>query len=505
VTPGLDSAQALVPSPEKVRLGLIWLGIKSWSMRLSSLLLFMLVGRLLSADQLGLFAAANVMLILLGILSEQGFLQAVVQRPEITPAQMNAALWVNVGVSAAMVVIIWLAAPAIAALMDTPGLVPVLRVASFSLPFWAASYVQEAMRRRTFEYRWIATTSLISTLVSTLVALAMMLAGLGVWGLVAQTLVGAMVSALVLWLRPAWRASWQADFRGMRPLMSYGCKRLTANLLEFGNTRYIEIFLAVALGPAALAMYTIGIKLPQALMQTYSSTVVDVAHSGFSRLAADRVALAAAYTKGVCVISTLAMPVFLGIAAMAPPLVVVLFGAKWAPSAEVMRGMALLGAVQVHQLYNISLFNAIGRPGIGLQFMVVKVVLTFGALALARDGGMTALLNAYILSQLATLPLGYYLMHRLVGVSLLDLARRIGPLLLAQLVLMAVAQGVQIALEGRGWPALLVLLLSAAASAASYLAFLALAARATLRETLALVRSKQGSAAAPTALDPAMG
>ncbi|EWS60971.1 hypothetical protein Y694_01238 [Methylibium sp. T29-B] len=60
----------------KVRAGLIWSTIQNWSIRLSGLLLFMFMTRLLSQDQIGLFAAASVVLALTGLLAEQGLGEA---------------------------------------------------------------------------------------------------------------------------------------------------------------------------------------------------------------------------------------------------------------------------------------------------------------------------------------------------------------------------------------------------------------------------------------------
>jgi O-antigen/teichoic acid export membrane protein len=483
--------QMNIPLRDKVRSGLLWSAAQSWGMRLSSLLLFMIVARVLAPDQLGLFAAAMVVLSLFGMLSEQGLSEAVVQRSDITQEQMNAVFWVNVLVALLLVGIVWLAAPSLAQFMKIPELTAILRVASFSMPLSAASFGQVAMRRRMFSYRWLATTTLASTLVGIAVAAILLYVGFGVWSLVAQTLVGTSVATALMWSRPIWRLSRQVDFRGIRPLMAYGSSRLGTYLLDFANTRYIEIFLASTMGPAALAVYTVGLKLQQSLMQMFSSTILDVAHSGFSRLAGDRPGLIAAYNRSITVTATLVVPIFIGVAAVAPSLTVVLFGAKWASSAEVMRWMALLGAVQVLQFYNGTVYNAIGRPLIGLQFMVVKVILTFGALGMAREGGMTGLLHAYIFSQLATTPLSFYVVRRLVGVSLTELARRIWPMLVASCSLALASASMQAWLLSRQSPVLLVLLAAASAGAIAYLLVLQLIAPHVVRDTIHLLRPRR--------------
>lgn len=482
-----------------VKVGLLWSAIQSWSVRVSSLLVFMLLARTLTPEQIGLYAAAMVVLGFLGMLSEQGLSEAVVQREHVTPAQMNAVFWLNMSTSLVIVGIVWLTAPRIAAIFNLPALTAVVQVSSLALPIYAATFGQMAMRKRTFGYRWIATVMVASNLVGTAVVLALVFAGFGVWSLVMQYLAGAATVAAMMWLKPVWHLTRRTDFRGIRPLMAYGSSRLGAYMLDFANTRYIEMFLASTMGPAGLAVYTVGLKLQQSLMQMFSATILDVAHSGFSRLAGDRPGLIAAYYKSIAVTATLIVPIFVGLAAVAPSLTVVLFGAKWASSAEVMRWMALLGAVQVLQFYNGTVFNAIGRPLIGLQFMIVKAILTFGALGMARDAGMTGLLHAYVFSQIATTPMSFYLMRRLVGVSLMELARRIWPMLVASSSLALAAVSIQALMQAYQRPLPLVLVAAASAGAIAYLLILRWVAPQVLRDTLDLLRPRRASSPATAA------
>ena len=112
----------------KVRSGVLWSAVQNWGVRLSSLLLFMVVARWLSPEQLGLFAAATVVIAFLNLLSEQGLGEALVQREEITQEQINSVFWLNLGASLLIVGLLWFVAPLIAALMKLPELVPILRV-----------------------------------------------------------------------------------------------------------------------------------------------------------------------------------------------------------------------------------------------------------------------------------------------------------------------------------------------------------------------------------------
>jgi O-antigen/teichoic acid export membrane protein len=473
-----------------IRSGLIWSALQSWGGRFAILGLFMVVARVLSPADIGLFAMSAAVLALLTMLTDQGLVEAVVQRQHITQEQMNSVFWFNMAMSLIILAMLWVCAPALAAYLKSPEIVGILRVLSFALPLSAANLGQSAMKKRAFEYRWLALVTLAATGAGCVVALVMVLTGFGVWSLVAQTLVTTAGLTISLWSKPGWRLSRKTDFRGSLPLLKYGTNRITTAILEFSNTRYIEFFLAATLGPATLAVYTVGVRIYQALMQALGSTAYEIAHNGFSRLADDLPALANAYYKSVAATAAVAVPVFMLIAAVAPPLTTVLFGDRWLQSADVTRVVCVLGAIQLLSAYNGTVFNAIGRPGIGLQFTAAKVALTFVCFYAAQHGTLDTLLIAYFVSQALTVPLGFFVVKRLIGISMTELFRQSWPFLVGSVLMSLAAYGVLNFLTARHLPPLVSLIVASGAGGVIYLAFVHWAAPTTFRRAIDRIRSK---------------
>jgi hypothetical protein len=129
--------------------------------------------------------------------------------------------------------------------------------------------------------------------------------------------------------------------------------------------------------------------------------------------------------------------------------------------------------------------------------MIFKVILTLSALTLARDGGMTRLLYAYIFSQLITTPMSFYLVRRLIGVSLMEVWRGVWPMLAGCLALFAVAMAGQKALQELVLPAIVVLVASAVAGGLTYVGFLHLVAPRVLRDTLHMIHPLQAAVVTP--------
>ncbi len=472
----------------KVRSGLLWSLAQSWGVKLVTLLLFMVMARVLDPHQLGVFAAATVVLAFVGLFIDQGLSQAIVQRAQITVQQLNTVFLINLGLAVLLYAILWFVAPLIAVYLKIPELIDILRVASLAILISATCFSQQAMLHRNFRYRWLAISTLVATLLSGVVGVICALRGMGTWSLVIQMLMGTVIGAVMLWTQPQWRFSFDLDFAGVRSLFSYGMKRLGTSLLDFVNTRYVELFVAATLGPVALGIYSVGVRIYQALMQALSSAILDVAHSGFSRVAHDPPVLLAAYYKAVTLTVAVAVPVFCLLAAIAPEATVIFFGHRWAASADILRPIAFLGAVQVVAYYNGTLFNAIGRPDIGLKFMVLKTVVTFLSLWLVRESDLLAIVYAYAASQLVLIPLIFYLAQRIVGVSLRTVLMRTWRFLFASVL------GVALILLSRHVDAVMQLpvlfrgIVLGMIGSVAYLGFLVLAARAQLRELFVMVR-----------------
>lgn len=475
----------------KVLSGLFWSAIQGWGLKLISLLLFMVLARVLNPEELGIFAAVMVVLAFVNIFIEQGLSEAIVQRPVITPQQLNTVFLINFTMALLIFVMLWFLAPIIATHLKIMEITSLLRVATIGMLVSAITFSQQAMLQRNFCYRWLAICALVSTGISGAVAIFFALRGLGVWSLVIQTVTAAIINAFMLWTRPQWRFSSDLDFVGVGGLLRYGLNRLATRLLDFANTRYIEIFLIAALGPVALGIYSVGVRVYQALVQGLSWGFVGVIHNGFSRLSHDHPALVIAYYKAITFTAAITVPTFCFLAVLAPEAIVVFFGIKWVDSAEVLRPMAILGALQALECYNDIVYNALGKPSISLKIVIFRTVITFITLSAMTEPSLSTVVYAYVASQLVTFPLTFYLVRRIVGVSLLTLFLHLWRFFLGCAIGMVIISLVRQVEVVREMSVLVKLLVLSAAGSLSYLGFLAMIARPQLREMLAMVKKRR--------------
>lgn len=439
----VESAPMSTNFKQQVASAVGWSALQSWSIKFLAILLFFVLARLLTATELGLAQTVMLLLAFIGVVSEQGFHRALVQRADLRAVDANLPFFISIGIALVAALIMWLGADAIAMQLGEPKTAGLLRMAAVIPPVTAATGVMVAMLRRTMDFRSIAQAALAASVISGIVALILALQGFGALSLVTQAIVSVLVTALMIWCRPGWRPRWHFDLTHLRGIMSYSTMSFASQLVEFFSRRLIDVIILNRYGLAALGIYTIGAKLYQTALELLTATLMEVTLSAFSRLVNEAQRFRHAYLRLVFIASCTSLPVFLLMSALAPELCAILFGNKWAEAAIVTQILCVLGAVEVVQLLNLSVLAAAGKARAVLLINVAKLVI--GAIAIiAIQGGSVALLSAaFVISQIIVFPFSVRAAMQVTGSGYREVIAQILPGLLAASLASAVVFGLR--------------------------------------------------------------
>ena len=103
-----------------------------------------------------------------------------------------------------------------------------------------------------------------------------------------------------------------------------------------------------------------------------------------------REALADAFLVAFRYTMLLAMPLAAGLAALAEPIILTLFGGKWEGSVDAMRVLALYALLLTVNIPAGTAYKAIGRPRVLLALAIPQLVVLIVSLALLVDEGIVA-------------------------------------------------------------------------------------------------------------------
>ena len=407
--------------------GLAWAAIGQWSGKAASFLVFLVLSRLLKPEDFGLIALASVFTAFLAIFHQQGFGDAIIQRADLEPAHLDTAFWTGLTLASLLTFGTWLAAGSIAGLFHEERLAPVLAWLSIGFVLEALSNTQASILRRELAFRSLAMRTLASITVGGVSGIILAYLGFGVWSLVGQTLFGSMAGIVVLWTSSKWRPRLVFSRKHFGDLFSFGRNMIAINVLDFLNRRSDDFLIGYFLGPTLLGYYTIAYKLLLTMTDLLTRVSSTVAFPLFSRIQDHPERLRRGFFTVTRFTSLIAFPAFLGVVVLAPEIIVIVFGEKWAPSIPVMRVLAFIGILQSVYFFNRTILLAKNKPSWSLKLGILNSVSNVTAFAVAVHWGIVAVAAAYVIRGYLLSPLPVWLVSRLIHFRLSEYLRQYIP------------------------------------------------------------------------------
>lgn len=182
----------------------------------------MIISRLLTPAETGVFAVAAVFAAFASTFRDFGVAEYLIQEKELSAEKIRAALTVNIVISWAMAALLFCGAPFAADFYRTPGVADVMRVQAFNfilIPFGA---VTMAYFRREMDFRPILLANSIAGITSFSVATLAAFFGHGYMSLAWSSLAGvAATVGMSIWLRPKAFPRWPG-FKGIGHVINFG-------------------------------------------------------------------------------------------------------------------------------------------------------------------------------------------------------------------------------------------------------------------------------------------
>lgn len=459
--------------------------------RILSLLGFVVLARLLSPEDYGVAALANVFVALFAALSAGGFGQALVQRKEIDQRYIDTTFWISAFSGALMTAGMLGAAFPLSWALHQPQLRAVLMVLSLNFLVIGLSSTQTALLQRGMRFGAIARCSVLANVVATATGIGFAFSGFGVWSLVIQTLLDPTVTAVGLWRVSHYRPGRSVDRGLARPIFRTSRQFLGSTLLDFLSQRTDDFLIGARLGTLALGIYTIAYRLVLVVMNVLANSVKLVALPAFAKLQGDKARLRSAYERSLGVSSSIVMPCFAFLVAAAPTVVTGLFGARWASAVPPMRVLCVYGALEGVMIINGVFLQATGQAHVQLRLTLAGTALQVIAFFVAAPFGLTWVAAAYVLRAYVMAPIGLRFASRCIGTSVVRSLRRIaGPAVAATVMAVTVFVVEEFAAPISTGLRTLVLL---ATGISAYLLALRILSRSHLTELATTTRDLRGS------------
>jgi len=384
-----------------------WLGSGQAIRQVVALLTMVVLARYLGPSEFGIFAMTLFVNELAQLVVDFGMGAALVQRKEINQLILSSCFWINVAVASAAALILVAAGPWIAAYFDQPIVRWLMLATGLNLLLSAIAVLPQALLSRRLAFRDIAVGTLIGSLAGACTAIALATAGLGVWALAFQPVVGTLVTLLFLAVRARWRPDFRFQLASVSGLLKFSGQLLLSNMAAHVTRNLTSLILGPAMGVAALGMITMAQTIAWLPVAQFSQTVVRATFPVFAKLQDEMDRFREGFYRATGLVALFAFPLMTGIAVLADDLVPVVFGPKWVPASLLVTIACIPALVQSVTTLSGTTLLAVGRADYLLRISLVSLPITAAALWFMRTEtpvmAMLALAAAMIFASLASL------------------------------------------------------------------------------------------------------
>jgi lipopolysaccharide exporter len=301
-----------------------------------------ILARILGPEPFGIFAVGIVIVFFSTIFADAGLAYGLIQRPTVNEDDIRFVFTWQMLSALLVTLILFSAAPLIAAVYSDRRLTNVLRVLSSLVLINASGAVASMLCRRELDFKTPAIASIIGYAAGFfLVGIPMALGGFGVYALVTAFLVQALsVSVLTCaHVRHSMRPLFRHD--DVRGIFTFGATVFTTRIAVWMISSLDRTIIGATLGLTAAGLYATMNNLIYAPTINVVGLVQSVLYSTTAKLQGSLGHLRLGYRTMLTGVALFLMPVFVGIAAVPQTLVSAALGRDWIVGASLIPPLAL--------------------------------------------------------------------------------------------------------------------------------------------------------------------
>jgi O-antigen/teichoic acid export membrane protein len=426
--------------------GAAWSGISQAVGQSVKFVSVIILARILSPDDFGLLAMVAIVTSVAGNLIDVGFIEAVVQRRELTEKHLVTVFWVMLITGISLCIIVVAISPLIAHFFNNQQVGPLLAVSSVIFIIQSSGGVHSALLRRRLHFFKASMADIGDAIGYMVGVLPSAYFGLGVWSLVIGNITGCIPGVTLRWILSGWRPSFCFSIQSLKDLWKFGINNLSVRLVYVILDRLDSLVIGRFLLPSILGFYSQALKLAKIPSDTLGTIGNRIGLPALAIVQSENQRLQRGLLKGESFLAIIGIPTFVGIAVTAPELVRVILGSQWTSSILPLRILCISGCIAILNIGIPAVFLAKGRPDINLKLSIIQLVLFVPLLLVGvrygAEGVAIAVSGVSVISWL----IRQKFVHQAINLSFKDYLLSLRPALLASLIMAAAILAIHYAL-----------------------------------------------------------
>jgi O-antigen/teichoic acid export membrane protein len=386
------------------------------------------LARLLTPEDYGLIGMVAIFVSFVGMFQYLGLPTATVKWAELNHEQVTSLFWLNLGLSAGIMLVTLASAPLVAWFYKEPRLLGITAGYAATILITGLAIQHEAILMRQMRFAVVAVIEISAIAIGLAAAVVAAWYGAGYWALVINQAVLASVTVVGAWAACRWRPGWPARGAGVRSMLSYGGNLTGFSVMTFLARNVDNMLIGKVWGANQLGLYSRAYQMLLMPMAQINNPLVAVAVPALSRLSDSPARYRAAYLKILEKIAMITMPGVVFMMATSDWLVLLLLGPKWSGSGRIFMLLGLAAMIQPITRSALWLFTTQGRAREMFVWGVMGAVIAVVSIIAGLPWGAVGVAAAYAATDLCvSTPLLFWYVGRRGPVRVGDFYRTIAP------------------------------------------------------------------------------
>ena len=247
---------------------------------------FLILTHILSPSDFGVVSVATTILGLIYVVSDMGTSKVLIQAEDDEgniQKLYDAAFYLNIFVGIILFLVVFLFSKELASFYSQTQSDSVIKVMSVQILLYSLCSVQNAIRKRNLDFRFLFYIRLITICSPLLIALPIAFSGGGYWAIVLSTIAGSLLNTVVLWVKSKWKPilyiNWHMIYRVIGKSIWNTIEQICVWIPVCFDTFLISKFLSVN----DLGLYTTSKTLFNTAIGLLFTPILPVLFSAFSR------------------------------------------------------------------------------------------------------------------------------------------------------------------------------------------------------------------------------
>lgn len=360
--------------------GGVWLSFFRGTEQILGFLKIVVLARILSPSDFGLFGIAMLALSALETVSETGMFHTLVQKKGDIRRYLDTAWSINVIRSVVVAAILFIFAPWIAAFFDEPLATQLVRAVGLVIILKAAVNIAVVYFDKDMEFQKFFKFQASGTVVDVIVSITIALIWESAWALIIGIIAGYATRLIASYMLDKYRPKLSMKWQDVKVLWGFSKWLTGSSILVYILTHIDDVLVGRVLGATSLGFYQMSYRISNMPAVELTQVISKITLPAYSKIQDNYNKLRDSYLKVLRIVAFITLPVSGLIFILAHDITMVVFGSEWLPMVPALQVLALFGLFRSLGGTTGSLLIAIGRPDLKLKIQVGQLLMLLALL-----------------------------------------------------------------------------------------------------------------------------